>query len=272
MIREVWNDNLREEMDTISELVKDYPLVAMDTEYPGIVARAMGNFKNQADFNYQTLRINVDLLNIIQLGLTFTDAEGNLPTDGICTWQFNFHFNLKEDIYAQDSISLLISSGIDFQKNSEDGIDPTLFGELLTSSGIVLEENIKWISFHSSYDFAYLIKLLTNQKLPAELEDFFDLVRLYFPCIYDVKYMMTSCRNLKGGLTELAKRLQIERIGQEHQAGSDSLLTSATFFKMKTLFFENNIDNSRYSGVLYGLGSPTVSAGAMWNGIHHSMR
>ena len=37
-------------------------------------------------------RCNVDMLKLIQLGLTFTDAEGQLPRYGgeLCVWQFNF--------------------------------------------------------------------------------------------------------------------------------------------------------------------------------------
>ena len=37
-------------------------------------------------------RLNVDMLKLIQLGLTFTDAEGNLPriNGELCVWQFNF--------------------------------------------------------------------------------------------------------------------------------------------------------------------------------------
>ena len=34
-------------------------------------------------------RCNVDLLKIIQLGLTFLDSRGNMP-QGVTTWQFNF--------------------------------------------------------------------------------------------------------------------------------------------------------------------------------------
>jgi CCR4-NOT transcription complex subunit 7/8 len=112
-------------------------------------------------------------------------------------------------MYAQDSIDLLMRSGIDFQKNEADGIDVADFGELLMSSGIVLNDNIKWVSFHSGYDFGYLLKVLTCKPLPAEEKDFFDSVRIYFPCIYDIKYLMTSCKNLKGGLNELAEDLKV---------------------------------------------------------------
>lgn len=51
--------------------------------------------------------------------------------------------------------------------------------------------------FCSGYDFGYLIKILTNSNLPEEELDFFEILRLFFPVIYDVKYLMKSCKNLK---------------------------------------------------------------------------
>lgn len=94
MNEEVWSSNLHIEMAKIREIVVLYPYVAMDTEFPGVVARPIGNFRNSSDYHFQTLRCNVDLLKIIQLGLTFTNERGDLP-DGKKTWQFNFKFNLR---------------------------------------------------------------------------------------------------------------------------------------------------------------------------------
>lgn len=136
-------------------------------------------------------------------------------------------------MYAQDSIDLLQNSGIQFKKHEEDGIDPLDFAELLMSSGIVLVDNIKWLCFHSGYDFGYLLKLLTDQNLPSDESEFFDLLRIYFPNIYDIKYLMKSCKNLKGGLQEVADQLELRRVGPQHQAGSDALLTGMAFFKMR---------------------------------------
>lgn len=51
-------------------------------------------------------------------------------------------------MFAQDSIDMLQKSGIDFQKHAQYGIDIQHFGELLMSSGFVLNENVKWIAFH----------------------------------------------------------------------------------------------------------------------------
>jgi len=252
-IVDVWAHNLEEEMKKIMEIVDDYPYIAMDTEFPGVVARPIGSFKDSHDYHYQTLKCNVDLLKIIQLGLCFCDEDGNyLP--GTCTWQFNFKFNLGEDMYAQDSIDLLAKSGIDFKEHEVKGIDVSDFGAVLMTSGIVLNEDVRWVSFHSGYDYGYLLKVLTCKALPKEESEFFELLRTYFPCIYDIKYLMKSCENLKGGLQKVAEQLKCERVGPQHQAGSDSHLTAQTFFKMKKQFFEDQIDDDKYMGVLFGLG------------------
>ncbi|KAK9763306.1 CCR4-NOT core DEDD RNase subunit [Basidiobolus ranarum] len=258
-IKEVWAENLGQEMSYLRDLVEKYPYLAMDTEFPGVVARPIGTFKSSADYHFQTLRCNVDLLKLIQLGITLADERGNLPP-GACTWQFNFKFNLSDDMYAQDSIDLLTKSGIDFKKHEEFGIDVHHFGELLISSGFVLFKDVKWISFHSGYDFGYLLKVLTCCPLPADEKEFFELLRIYFPCIYDIKYLMKSCKNLKGGLQDIADELQVPRIGPQHQAGSDSLLTCSTFFKMRQIFFDDHIDDEKFLGHLYGLGSGNNSS------------
>jgi len=161
--------------------------------------------------------------------LCFCDENGNfLP--GTCTWQFNFKFNTNEDTYAQDSIELLSQSGVDFKEHSERGIDVNDFAALLTTTGLVLNEDIRWISFHSIYDFAYLLKVLSGKELPVKETDFFELLRCYFPNFYDIKYLMSYCENLTGGLDKVAESLQVKRIGPQHQAGSDSLLTASIFF------------------------------------------
>lgn len=146
-------------------------------------------------------------------------------------------------MYAQDSIELLTTSGIQFKKHEDEGIETLFFAELLMTSGVVLCDGVKWLSFHryavclllqathlrctvaperilssgsgsasapigvlfhspsrlscSGYDFGYLIKILSNANLPEEEVDFFEILRLYFPVIYDVKYLMKSCKSLK---------------------------------------------------------------------------
>merc|ERR1719284_1851827 len=106
--------------------------------------------------------------------------------------------------------------------------------------------------------FGYLINLLTSQNLPKSEGEFFELLKTYFPNVYDVKYLMKSCKNLKGGLQEVANELEVRRVGPQHQAGSDALLTGQTFFRMKEMFFEDDIDDSKYCGHLFGLGTSYV--------------
>ena len=56
--------------------------------------------------------------------------------------------------------------------------------------------------------------------------------------MYDIKYLMKFCGNLHGGLSKVAETLRVERIGPQHQAGSDSLLTSFTFLKLTESLFQ----------------------------------
>lgn len=51
-------------------------------------------------------------------------------------------------MYAQESIDLLQNSGIQFKKHEDEGIDINDFAELLMTSGIVLSDQVKWLSFH----------------------------------------------------------------------------------------------------------------------------
>jgi len=278
-IRNVWAENVEEEMRVIRDLVDKYPYVSMDTEFPGVVAKPVTEAYT-SDYHYKSLKVNVDLLKIIQLGLSFSDEKGNLCKDCPC-WQFNFAFDLDGDMFAQDSIDLLVNSGISFPDHATRGIDPQLFGELLMVSGLVLDDRVKWVTYHAGYDFAYLMKILTTKDLPADEKGFFEILKIYFPTVYDIKYMTTLCdgHRFMGGLQRLADDLGCQRLGAEHQAGSDSLLTKDAFFALikakfadnkqgsgskKTKGHRNNshkvstggwFDDTRFANELYGYGN-----------------
>jgi CCR4-NOT transcription complex subunit 7/8 len=228
-----------------------------DTEFPGVVARPVGSFRSGREYAYRALKLNVDMLKLIQLGLTFTDAQGNLPICGgeRTVWQFNFRgFRLADDVYAADSIELLRESGIDFDALDARGIDVRDFGEILMSSGVVLNDDVRWITFHSGYDFGYLLKVLTALPLPDTEPEFFELLRLFFPVVYDIKYLMRFCDSVHGGLNKLAEQLDVRRVGPQHQAGSDSLLTGLTFLKLADAYFGGVGGAAKHEGVLFGLG------------------
>ncbi|KAL0240970.1 hypothetical protein GEMRC1_006206 [Eukaryota sp. GEM-RC1] len=255
IIQDVWTDNLEQEMDHICNIIHRYPYVAMDTEFPGVVVRPDRHIEDDHEqmrkYQYDLLEGNVNKLKIIQLGLTFSDENGNLPESGPCTWQFNFHFDLDTDMYHEESIKLLVTAGIDFQKHRTHGISVDEFGAFLLESGLVINEDVRWIAFHSCYDFAYLLKVLIGKKIPKSEKEFFTTLRRYFPGIYDVKWMMQELSFPQFGLNRLADELSVVRVGPTHQAGSDSLLTSAVFFKLRAAY---SLDLNEIVGTLFGLG------------------
>lgn len=253
----------------------------------------MGQFTTKADYHYQTLRCNVDLLKVIQLGITLFNENGEMPlpfppensgntsapyphssTITPCTWQFNFQFSLEQDMYAQGSVEFLTNAGLDFARHEKDGIDPLDFGSLLISSGLVLVEDVRWISFHSGYDFAYLVKIMLQKPLPEDEVEYRKLLSLFFPSIYDIKYMVkhaqrtqaansspltTAASNTltnlgqKSGLQDLADELQLKRQGNAHTAGSDSLLTGRVFWDLRKNVFNGHIEDDKYLGQVWGL-------------------
>uniref|UniRef100_A0A0R0IH89 Uncharacterized protein n=1 Tax=Glycine max TaxID=3847 RepID=A0A0R0IH89_SOYBN len=142
----------------------------------------------------------MDRFHLIQIGLTLSDNAGNLPILGNSNafiWEFNFRdFNVTRDAHAHDSVELLRRQGIDFEKNRDFGIDSFWFAELMMSS----------VTFHSAYDFRYLVKLLTHRALPEELREFLCLVRVFFgDKVFDVKHLMRFCSNLHGGLDRVCQ-------------------------------------------------------------------
>lgn len=68
-------------------------------------------------------------------------------------------------MYSQDSIDLLQNSGLQFKKHEEEGIDTLYFAELLMTSGLVLCENVKWLSFHRSGRGGVLILFMSSSLL-----------------------------------------------------------------------------------------------------------
>ncbi|KAF2861947.1 ribonuclease H-like protein [Piedraia hortae CBS 480.64] len=238
------------------------------------------------------MRCNVDILKPIQIGITIWSPEGDLPPPQLdpalieelggdpkkswppflpCSWVFNFQFSLSDDLHSQPSIEMLKEAGVQFERHEAHGVPLHDFGAALTSSGFVFNKDVNWLSFHSGYDFAYLIKLLSASPLPKTQEEFFSLVPIYFPKLWDVKTLWReiqrrkTCGRLgvdathiveavgsKSGLQDLANELGCKRHGIQHTGGSDAWLTGTVFWAVRQKLFNNDID-PKLSDQIYGL-------------------
>ncbi|XP_051150424.1 probable CCR4-associated factor 1 homolog 9 [Andrographis paniculata] len=261
VIRSVWSRNLDFEFSLIRRLIDRFNFVSMDTEFPGIVYRHHHHHTDPTD-HYQTLKSNADTLKLIQVGITLADSFGNLPDIGLndyCfIWEFNFRdFDVMHDDHAPSSIDLLSKQGINFESNIRHGVSTYRFAELLISSGLLCNDNVTYITFHSGYDFSYLIRAITGQDLPSTLPEFLNLLRVIFGHrVYDVKHLMRFCEGLHGGLDRVAQALSVVRAaGKCHQAGSDSLMTWHAFERIREVYFSIEAGGlpDEYAGVLYGL-------------------
>jgi len=266
LIRDVWEDNFEEEFRLIMDLIDEYPIVAMDTEFPGAVydiedhdMNPMGHY----EMKYKKIKMNVDKLKVIQVGISLADEEGNMPPN-ITTWQFNFKFNINVDEHSKDAIKLLFDAGLKFDVHAKKGIASKHFAEYLIGSGLVMNKDIKWVVFDGGYDFAYLIRMLEGQYLPDTETQFYNLLNIYFPSFYDVKYMVRDMETLRlGGLSKIATELNIKRYGAQHQAGSDALLTLSTFFKLMKSYMKNTSEQ-KYMNVLDGIPTHNVHSDEVW--------
>lgn len=74
--------------------------------------------------------------------------------------------------------------------------------------------------------------------MPDDENEFNDLISLYFPTFYDVRQLIKNATWMKGSLSRIANDLNIRIVGNSHQAGSDSLVTSKVYFKLLQDFGE----------------------------------
>lgn len=185
-------------------------------------------------------------------------------------------------MYCEGSIDMLKGAGLDFNRHITMGIDHNAFGAALMTSGLAFVPEVNWLSFHSGYDFGYLVKLLTNSTLPADETEFRELVHKFFPKLWDIKFLLRHAQRTmatqnrltatastiinslgqKSGLGDIAHELGCQRVGTAHTGSSDSWLTGQVFWAMRSKIFDGQIPDELADKIygLHGVGPPASAA------------
>lgn len=224
-LHEVWEGNLDEEFDALLDAVAmaggPQAILALDMEFPGFPYSDPAASKHAV--SYQDLRRNVDELWPIQVGLAVVGANG--VHHGV--WTFNLYFNAEVDAHTEESLRFLWSAGIDFPRHRTEGINALVLGRRLANSTLVGPHGRapSWLTFCGSYDWAYLLKLVTQGRpLPGQAGTFDNVLSVYCPNRRELQDLLPS-----GSLETLGRRHGVKRWGAAHTAGSDALLTAELF-------------------------------------------
>ncbi|RLM84990.1 hypothetical protein C2845_PM04G03530 [Panicum miliaceum] len=259
-VRRVWAHNFDAEARLIESLLPRFRYAAVDTEFPGTVYRPVGaSYTLTPERRYDLLRLNVDVLDLIQVGLTLFDAGGRLPGPGGArhVWEFNFReFDVRRHRHAPESIAMLRAKGVDFDRTRRHGVGAAEFGPRLRKWLRAGLGRAGVVTFSGGYDLAYLVKVMfgPGYKMPRSAGQFEGVAKaaLVRRPLFDVKEMARLCpRDLRGELESVAVKLNVGRaVGEAHQAGSDSLLTCHTFMKMRESYFDDDEKLARVAGFL----------------------
>ncbi|KAH7420966.1 hypothetical protein KP509_13G033300 [Ceratopteris richardii] len=234
-IPEVWRCNAAAEFKLIGDLKQEFSTIVIDTKFPGSLKLDFlcSEQDSNEDSTYRTLKANVNMMKLIQVGITLVDNWGRLPMieGAYCIWQFNL---CDFDIFVKASIQLLQISGIDFERNLRDGLE---------------SKNA-------------LCAVTGDQQLPSSLAEYTYSKISMFGRIFDVQCAQLQNFHTSYGLQKFSDSLGVKRIsGTSHQAGSDSLLTASTYQAIKSL--STSFYNRHYSQRYSCIGSSHVRCGAM---------
>jgi CCR4-NOT transcription complex subunit 7/8 len=200
------------------------------------------------------------------LASILSESEMTQPVPS--TWNFNFHFDIEEAMCNDDLIAHLKSSGVDVARLATQGINAHDFASVLMSSGLVLDDTVTWVSFHGGYDFAFLVSALTAKDMPDVEQLYRDTQTLYFPHIYDVKYLIKhaakDASNMEffskidgrtNTLDTVAEGLKMKKVSPSQIAGSNSLITGKLFFTLRDKVYGGAIADE-HKNQIFGLGNP----------------
>lgn len=226
-VHEVWAWNFEKEFDALVAATAHEAggaTLALDMEFPGFVCEEPRT--GAQEVRYQAVRENVDRLRPIQLGAAVAGRDGAVR--GV--WSFNLRFDLAVDEHTEKSVAFLRAAGIDFPRHAMEGIEAATLARRLSGSLLVGHHSQApcWVTFSGSYDFGYLLKLLTfNHPLPRDAAAFDFALSAFCPRRHELRDELPH-----GSLDVLARKYGILRRGAAHTAGSDALLTLDLFMRV----------------------------------------
>jgi hypothetical protein len=126
---------------------------------------------------------------------------------------------------------------MDLTRHSSEGIPYELFGQHFGRSSLVRNACLGWVVFSGIYDWAYMLKMVTGQKLPSDIKAFDSLLDEVFPHRFDVRHAEPY-----GSLNDVAAKHGLRHRGCAHTGGSDALLTLELLLYINVA---NSIDHIR---------------------------
>ncbi|RLM69405.1 hypothetical protein C2845_PM17G13920 [Panicum miliaceum] len=254
--------NYEAELETIGALLRRFPVIAIDTEYPGTVHRSPAGLREgdlTPDERYALVKANVDELPVVRLGITLCDAGGNVPLvagagDGRPlqqrAWEFIFSdFDPLRDRHAPASVAFLRSRGVDFRLAREGGVRSPAFAARLAAvlAPARLRGDLAWAAFGGAYDFAYMVKMLSGgQPLPGTWHEFMAQAKaLLGGRVFDGKYMAEHSGRpdlCGGGLRRVAARLGVPlpNLAPPCLAGPKSHTACGIYIAMRRHFWDHD--------------------------------
>nr|CDS27750.1 ccr4 not transcription complex subunit [Hymenolepis microstoma] len=247
---DVWAHNLYESVSKLQDMAERAAYIFIDAEFPGVVASVEGGFVDLIDMDYQDKRENSNLMHPIQYGFAFFD-ENKRRIEGPCAIQFNFKWDKDKDTCSYKSLKFLEDKGFDFSKLATDGIDYTEFAEAIIGSGLICNHKVSYIGFQCDYDIIYLLKLCSGlTRLPMNHDDLGQIMKVYFPCVYDFRYV-TLRFHFFMGLSTIGAKFDVPHVGGSHHAGNDALFTGDVYFRFLEVY--ENYDINEFRNCVYGV-------------------
>lgn len=236
MFHDVWQCDFDREfsalLGAVSRAGGSEAILAMDMEFPGFLYEDPQFASDEA--HHEALRSNIDLTWPIQVGIAVVGVDG--MHHGV--WTFNLEFDADVDAHTARSLAFLRQAGLDFPRHRTTGISRLVFGQRLLHSILVGAHAPRWLTFSGSYDWGYLLKLVTfGRALPGEASTYRRALSIYCPVRQDLRDFLPE-----GSLEVLGRRHGVTRRGRAHTAGSDALLTAELFVLLASIQSEIRAD------------------------------